>query len=309
MTRSLVSDAAFQMSGGLPPDERYRHIVVSSLHNWFDPDPANHWHPHASQHLVLEALFVRDCKLVFCQCGRKWGKTETIVYALWRFALLNPGVACYYICPTQKQGREIVWKSRDRKGRLRLQEFGPAEFIANIDNEDLRITFKNGSFIKVDGSDNFAAWAGISPHLVVLDEFCYFKADFYDVMNPNRATFDAPMIIIGTPPKQIWLDKDTPHQYVEVAKEARDTMMDTGEALHIKRASWDNPDPMIQSFLRREKKILFRKNKQATWWREYGAEFVTDGETKIFPAFTADPTLPGSHVIPHSYILDHMYAC
>lgn len=291
----------------LSPAERYRHIVVSSLHNWFDPDPANHWEPHPSQQLVLESIFVNDCKLVFVQCGRKWGKTEVIVYSLWRWALLNPGQSCYYICPEFKQAKEIIWKSRDRKGRLRIQEFGPNDFIESIDNTELRINFKNGSFIKVDGSDNFDAWAGISPHFVVLDEFRSFKPQFYGVMNPNRATFNAPQIIIGTPPPQIWIDKDTPHQYVEVAQEAKLDMLETGLSFHIKRPSWDNPDPLIHTFLRSEKKRLFRLGKQAEWWREYGAELVSGGEAKVFAKFIADPTVSGSHVLPHSHILDAMY--
>lgn len=298
------------MSGvgdNLTQEERYRHAVVASLHNWFDPNPANHWTPHPSQQLALEAIFVNDCKLVFIQCGRKWGKTETIVYALWRRALLNPGSSCYYICPELKQAKEIIWKSRDRRGRLRIQEFGPAEFISSIDNTELRINLKNGSFIKVDGSDNFDAWAGISPHFVVLDEFRSFKPEFYDVMNPNRATFDAPMIIIGTPPENIWIDKDTPHQYVELAHEAQLDMLATGASFFIKRASWDNPDPIIQKFLASEKKTLFRRGKEATWWREYGAELVSGGERKVFPTFVSDCTLKGTQVYTLSNIFDQMY--
>lgn len=294
-------------SDGLSATERYRHHVISSLHRWNHPDPAQHWEPHPSQLLVLEALFVHDCKLIFCQCGRKWGKTETIIYSLWRWALLNPGSSCYYICPELKQAKEIVWKSRDKQGKLRIQEFGPTEFIDAIDNTELRVTFKNGSFIKVDGSDNFDAWAGISPHFVILDEFRSFKPEFYSVMNPNRATFDAPMVIIGTPPKQIWLSKDVPHQYVEVAQEARTSMLENGESFHIKRPSWDNPDPVIQKFLAREKRILRKKNKLSEWWREYGAELVQDGENKVFPQFISDPTIQGTHVKTYSSIVDMMY--
>lgn len=301
-----LSNPSDNQVANLSDQERYRHQVIVSLHKW-DQDPQFHWTPHPGQQLALEALFVHECKLIFCQCGRKWGKTELIAYSLWRFALLYPGSACYYICPEQKQAREIIWKSRDRAGKLRLQEFASNEFVESIDNGELRINFKNGSFIKVDGSDNFAAWAGISPHFVVLDEFCYFKPEFYPVMNPNRATFDAPMVIIGTPPKQIWLTKDTPHQYVEIAQEARADMFETGESFHIQRPSWDNPDPIIHKFLAREKKKLFKRNKQAEWWREYGAQLVSDGESKVFPSFIADPTAVGAHVKPRSAMFEAMY--
>ena len=286
---------------------RYQYLVINSLHNKFDPDPKKHWTPHQSQHLVLKALFHHHCKTIFVQCGRKWGKTEVIIYCLWRWALLNPGQSCYYICPTLKQAREIVWKSRDRRGRLRIQEFGNQEFIQSIDQSEMRITFTNGSFIKVDGSDNFDAWAGISPNMLVLDEFRSFRPEFFTVMNPNRATFDAPMIIIGTPPEQIWIDKDTPHQYVEIAHECRMDMFETGRSFHIKRPSWDNPDPLIHSFLGPEKKRLMRRGKASEWWREYGAELVAGGEHRIFPTFIADPTLSGSQVITPSQMYELMF--
>lgn len=291
----------------LTPEQRYRHHVVSSLHRWHDPEESNHWNPHAGQQLVLKAIFVHDCKTIFVQCGRKWGKTETITYALWRWALLNPGQSCYYICPELKQAKEIIWKSRDRKGKLRLQEFGSPEFIESIDNTELRITFKNGSFIKVDGSDNYDAWAGISPNFIVLDEFRSFRPQFYTVMNPNRAAFNAPMIIIGTPPEDIWLDKDTPHQYVEIAHETQLDMLETGESFFIKRPSWDNPDEVIHKFLSKEKKRLYRKGKMHEWWREYGAELVSGGENKVFTSFVSDLTLPNSQVVMASDMYDMMY--
>lgn len=296
----------------LSPEQRYRHIVVSSLHNWIGLDgkpnpPELHWTPHPSQFLVLESIFKNDCKNVFVQCGRKWGKTEVIVYSLWRWALLTQKQSCYYICREAKQAREIIWKARDKRGRLRLQEFGPADFIQDIDDEDMRITFKNGSFLKVDGSDNYRAWAGISPNFLVLDEFADFRPEFWRVMNPNRATFNAPVVIIGTPPVQIWLDKDTPHQYVELAHEYQLDMFESGRSFHIKRPSWDNPDPVIQEFLRHEKKALFRMGKQDEWWRDYGAELVNAGAKKVFPGFISDPSITGSHVLPHSAILDAMY--
>lgn len=280
--------------------------VIRGLHSLDNPDPRQHWHPHESQLLIGQALFVNDCKNIFIQCGRKFGKTEIIVYCLWRWALLNPGSTCYYICPSIKQAKEIIWDVRDKRGRLRLKEFGPNEFIARIDEDELRIVFKNGSFIKVDGSDNADAWAGISPHFLVLDEFRSFKLEFLSVMNPNRATFNAPMIIIGTPPEQLYIEPEVPHQYIEIAQEVREDMLAGGPSFWIKRPSWANPDPTIQAFLAAEKIKLFRRGRQAEWYREYGAECVPETSRKIFPNFVADITLADSHVLYHSAMLDMM---
>jgi len=288
----------------LTPQQQLYHTVVGALHGWHSKNPKDHWEPHEGQALIGKAVFVNNIKFIFVQCGRKWGKTEIILYILWRWALLNPGNSCYYICPSLKQAKEIVWKSKDRRGRSRVQEFGPKEFVEGIDNQELRVIFKNGSFIKVDGSDNFDNWAGISPHLVVEDEIRSFRAEFHAVMNPNRAVFDAPLIAIGTPPEQIWLDRDTPHPYVELAHEARDLMMEDGSAFWIKRPSWDNPDPIIQKWLAREKIRLIRKNREYEWMREYGAELVPGSANKVFPTFVADMTLPHPSVIGHDYMVN-----
>ena len=287
--------------------EKEKYITIASLHNWFDPDPKNHWNPHEGQEGVLKALFVRGAKLLFCQCGRKFGKTELVIYSLWRWCLLNPNSVCYYICPTQTQAKKIVWTARDKRGRLRLQEFGPESFIKSINNDELIINFKNGSMIQVDGADNPQAAAGLSPSLIILDEFEYFKPRFWEVMGPNRATFNCPVFIIGSPPEQIYVDRDTPHQYVELAQEARIDMIETGNSYWIKRPSWDNPDPSVQAFLASEKIKLFRRGKQAYWWREYGAELVNDNESKIFPEFISQPDIAGSQVIEESTLMQRMF--
>lgn len=287
-------------------DVSYYHHVIRALHSLDNPDPKQRWQPHDSQILIGQALFVHNCKNIFIQCGRKFGKTEIIIYCLWRYALLNPGSACYYLCPVKKQAKEIIWDVRDKRGRLRLKEFASSEFIERIDEDELRIVFKNGSFIKVDGSDNADAWAGISPHFLVLDEFRSFRPEFLTVMNPNRATFDAPMIVIGTPPEQVYIEPEVPHQYIELAKEIREDMLAGGPSFWIKRPSWANPDPTIQAFLATEKMKLFRRGRSAEWYREYGAECVADTARKIFPNFIADSTLANSHVLYHSALLTKM---
>lgn len=282
-------------------DRAYYHHVVQALHKFDTPNP---WIPHPSQLLIGQAVFVNNCKSVFVQCGRKFGKTEIVIYCLWRWALLNPGSSCFYICPEGKQAKEVIWEAKDRRGGERLQTFVGPEFIQHIDNDEMRITLPNNSSIKVDGSNNFSAWRGLSPHFIVLDEFADFKPEFYDAMNPNRATYDAPMIIIGTPPKKLWVDAETPHQYIQIAEEYRDEMVSGKDAFWIKRPSWSNPDPVIQRFLAEEKKRLFKAGKEDVWFREYGAELVPEKAKKIFPGFTADYNLEGSHVMQHGRMIE-----
>lgn len=238
---------------------------------------AQRYSPNIAQLELGRAIFGRKQKFVFCRWGRKCGKTEGIIDTLTRFGMFYPGSACYYVGPLLKQSKEILWANR------RLQNFMPKGWIRHEDRQELRLTLQNDSFIKVDGSDNFDAWAGITPDIVVLDEFATFKPQFYEVMNPNRAPKDAPLIIIGTPPRQLWIDKETPHQYCKLWNQAEQEQK-TGEAAALHFPSWANDKvPGLIKWLEREKQRLEERGEGDVWRREYGAEFVESAAEHIFP--------------------------
>jgi len=158
------------------------------------------WEPHFAQQTVLNAIFRDHYPVVFNEWGRKGGKTDLISYFLWRKALTIPG-GHYYFAPEQKQAKEIIWVSG------RLQAFGPQEYLDGRPNEtEMRIWFKNGSFIKVDGSDNFNAHRGTEPHSAVYDEFRDFRPEFHKVMGPNLSVYLAQLLICTTPPEPLELD-------------------------------------------------------------------------------------------------------
>ena len=266
-------------------------VVVTALSQNFTPN--------RFQSDLLNAIFMRKAKNIFARVGRKGGKTEAIIYTLWRYAMLNEGAACYYIAPQIKQAKEIIWASN------RLQNFGPEKFIKHVDKQELRLTFVNDSFVKVDGSDNYDNWAGVTPDLVILDEFRSFRPEFYPVMNPNRAPKDAPLIIIGTPPPQLKYDRDTDHQYVQLYMQyAREQQMgEASVAMHY--PSWINDQCKgLIGWLRKERDRLLREGREDEWRREYGAEFIESSAVSIFPA----PAIFDDRrlVKPHTYVLQEI---
>jgi len=286
-------------------DQRYYTYVLNQLHRWNQPAD-KHWTPHPFQAEILVKLFSEDVKTIFVQCGRKFGKTEIIIYILWRWALFNPGSACYYFCPNADDAKEIIWDAPDQRGAKRLPDFGPPEFIKSIIKSELRVELKNGSFIKVDGSNNISAIRGYSPSLYVADEYGDFHPDWEGEMEPNRATFDAPAIYIGTPPPRLWIDPETPHHYVRKAKQVQDEMADGLPSFWVKRPSWDNPIPTVQAFLRRTEVAYKRMGKHAEWAREYLAEMVEAGERKVFPNFNAARVEGNTHIMDNSDIISYL---
>ncbi len=225
------------------------------------------WVPHEGQIRIGQALFRDGCKEIFGQLGRNWGKTEFLAYALWRWAQSNPGSENYYFTPYMKQSREILWASN------RLQGFGPSEWIDGKPNDtEMRLRFKNGSFIKVDGSDNVESYRGVKPRgLSVLDEFKDFRPEFYVAYEPNRGAYQSPILIMGTPP-------DRECQFIDIAKD----FASNPHKKFFKGPSHENPH-ISREWLENMRKQLIARGEEDVWQREYLAEFVPGGVSKIFP--------------------------
>ncbi len=224
------------------------------------------WTPHDAQTIILQRIFRDLVKVAFVECGRKLGKTELIAYFLWRMALTNPG-GHYYLAPEQKQAKEIVWASG------RIQSFGPQEFIESINATEMRIRFTNGSFIKVDGSDNFNAYRGIEPHSAAYDEFRDFRPEFHKAMSPNFGVYNAPLLVCGTPPEQLELD-----HYDAMKRESEE------RGSYFNYPSWFNPH-FSRTWLEEERLKLLARGEGDIWEREYGARRVVGGSLSIFPMF------------------------
>lgn len=223
------------------------------------------WKLHPGQIKIGQKLFNENIARIFVQCGRKFGKTELCMYILWRIAMTKPGANLYYICPTFKLAKEIVWASK------RLQKFGPEAYIESINNTELRVNFKNGSFIKLEGSDNVDALRGITPDGVVYDEFKDIHPEAYDSMLPNLLPKKAFMICIGTPP-MVW------DHYMITAEEYQKDH----DCFFVEMPTTSNPH-IDKAWLAKEKARLIARGDLDIWLTEYEAKFVRGGKKKIFP--------------------------
>lgn len=246
--------------------------IITGLHT--------NWEPHQGQVKIGRALFQDNVKDILVCAGRNFGKTELLIYCLWRWAEFNPGSECYYFSPYFKQSKEILWASQ------RMQTFGPKEWIDSSNNTELRMTFKNKSFIKLDGSDNVEAYRGVKPKgLIVFDEFKDFRPEFFDAFDPNRSAHLAPLVIIGTPP-------DRECQFTK--------LMDEYQLSSIKKyfhaPSWENTY-LNKDSLKQKKAELYAKGEGDVWEREYAARFIKGGASKIFPMLSRKHTKPRAEIL------------
>ena len=258
--------------------------ILNDLHKY--------WTPHAGQLRAGTPLIQGIVDTLFIQCGRKWGKTDFAAYLLWRHALLNPGSTCYYITPELSHGREIIWQNNRLQGfgRERNKDGLPIaggedvlkKYIKRISSNDSRILLKNGSQIKIVGSENWAAANGLTPDFVVYDEFKVFHPAFHNEMNPNRIVRKAPLVIIGTPPKQG--DRNL-EQYDVYAAECLDPDHETMR--HIEGSSFDNPH-IPREWIQAEIDKLEKRGDWDIAQREYYGRRITGGPGAIFPMLNKD---------------------
>jgi hypothetical protein len=240
---------------------QYLATVLSDLHSV--------WTPHPGQIEVGRSLFHHGKRRVFVRCGRKWGKTELSIYTLYRWALTIPNGQFYYIAPYYNQASEIIWKPG------RLQNFlgkHKDKYIESIHETDKRVICRNGSFIKLVGSDNYEAGRGFNPDGAVGDEYKDSDIRFYHGFMDNLIAKKAPILLVGTPPETF------DHFFVRT----EDDFKQDPRGAYFKKPTWDNPH-IDAAELELEKQSAIAKGEWAKYMREIEAEIVPGGANAIFP--------------------------
>lgn len=261
--------------------------------------------PHEGQIPFLKAALDTPrglgIKRVFCRAPRSWGKSTAACYIAWSKALLCPRSRIYLLAPMVKQVEEIYWAPEIIQTFCHFEGHNP--FIKKIDEKQSRIILTNGSFIKVDGSDNYNAQRGWKPDLIIADEFADFDSRWLDVMSPNLVARNATLVIIGTPPPNPVLEDGSDHQYVKQDRYHKENH-ESGGTFWVHGNVFDNPiykTDAGRKFLV-DQESYYRQNDQ--YWvyeREYLANIVRGDVSLIFPNY--DPIV---HHVPHQDLLDRL---
>lgn len=229
--------------------------------------------PHAGQIKVIQPLFYeKGVDTIFAQCGRKFGKTWTYLYAVARLAMTKPESEIYIVGPSADHIKTIMWHNRRLHKIVGWKNIKRS--VGGSSSSTCLLETMNGSLIICMGSENFEAANGLSPDLVVYDEFKAFQPNFHETMDPNRAAKGATLMIVGTPPQ---LDARNRTEYLQLAQEARED-----EKSHFFRmTSYENPH-IDHVALDKKKAILFKRGEEHVWYREYEGRIVNTGKNMIF---------------------------
>ena len=124
--------------------------------------------------------------------GRRFGKTHLSIRELCYHAK-EPNKEVWYLAPTYKMARQIVWKKLKNK-------LSDLNWIVKTNETELSIQLRNGSTISLKGADNYDSLRGVGLDFIVLDEFADIKPDaWFETLRPTLADKQGRALFIGTP--------------------------------------------------------------------------------------------------------------
>lgn len=138
-------------------------------------------------------VFDDSHRYLVINCGRRAGKSTLVSIKMTEFALTHKKVEVWYIAPTYKQAKQIMWQM--------LDEVVPQSAIEKKNETELTIYLKNKSKISLKGADTPDSLRGVKIDLCVFDECAFFdKWDtVWKVIRPTLVDSKARVMFISTP--------------------------------------------------------------------------------------------------------------
>lgn len=108
----------------------------------------------------------------------------------------NAGKTFWYLAPTYKQGKDIVWNDPNM-----LFNFLPEEIIQKRNETELSVKLFNNAIIRIKGGDNFHSLLGQDPYGIIIDEAQDHKLKplYNQIIEPIISANDGWVWMVGTP--------------------------------------------------------------------------------------------------------------
>lgn len=134
-------------------------------------------------------------RFLVLNCGRRAGKSFYSALKIMFFAFRNKGSVTYYVSPSYKQSKAIMWNL--------LKEYIPKQWIVSSNETELSIEYFNGSRIELKGADAEPdRLRGVRIDFLVCDEVSSFRnwdTVWNKVLRPTLIDSKGSGIFISTP--------------------------------------------------------------------------------------------------------------
>lgn len=155
------------------------------------------WEPWPHQMKFWDAFVMRNTKRNVIVWHRRAGKDQTALNAMVVKAHERVGMY-WYVFPEYKQGREIFWDGMRDDGR-RFRDAIPKELILRSRDDMMLIELKNGSMIKVIGTDNADSIVGPNPVGCIFSEFSLQNPIAWNLVRPILNANNGWAVFVYTP--------------------------------------------------------------------------------------------------------------
>ena len=183
----------------MPPDKKLLEAakLVAKFEAWRRGDL--YYLLHATQRKIYDAIAASKSPQHFLCCSRRLGKTFLLTVLAFEAALRKEKARILYLAPWAKNAKEIFEEAVSK-----ILPDCPLEFQPNYSSQTNTFSFKNGSVIKVRGTNGETADSlrGGSADLVILDEVAQMDSLSYvvdSVVTPLTLTTDGSVILATTP--------------------------------------------------------------------------------------------------------------
>lgn len=147
---------------------------------------------------IWDAIVNKGYRKVLAVLPRRAGKDITA----WNLAIrqcLEKVCMVYYVLPEFGQARRVIFDAISIDS-VRFLDFIPKELIKSVNNQQMKITFINGSILMCLGGDtHHTSIRGTNPYAVILSEYAYMSEEVMDTVSPILAVNGGWLLVISTP--------------------------------------------------------------------------------------------------------------
>lgn len=144
-----------------------------------------------------KVVFTSDARFRVLIAGRRFGKSYLACLCLIREAWAERGRICWYIAPSYRQGKQILWSM--------LKQMLPREYVISTNETDLSMVLVNGSTIAIRGADNPDSLRGVGLDFAALDEFAFMEPEIWtETIRPALSDRQGRALFITTPNGMGW---------------------------------------------------------------------------------------------------------
>ena len=140
--------------------------------------------PLKHQELFLDA-WDSGIKRMIIVWHRRAGK-DKVCFANLPKKMFEKKAAYFYLAPTYKQGKKIIWDNIDNDGFKMLGHI-PKELIKNKNENEMKIELTNGSYVQVVGTENVDNILGSNPYGCVFTEYSIHQENVWNLIRPILA--------------------------------------------------------------------------------------------------------------------------